>query len=558
MSGEAENLTVELRQQHQDALPDELPAGYYLENFEYLLAFVVERYASLLSHEELAFRDRFLSLDESAKKLFVRLLNRKGQFFRVDKLTYEEIPDVNGALCELAEHSFVRRVIPGIEDALHLCNRGELLGHPLVHEMPASTKKQALVECFLEAGVNPLEGLEIPVVEQLNQEICAVYRLLFFGNFHQDMTEFVLHELIAPFEAYELDSDSSLFGSRNVIDSLIELKVLSELSYELIEQDGNGDMLVQFAQALPDRPDEPILARRFDRIANRVARQLERLERPAEALQLYQRSFSAPSRERQARLLEKLGRIEDSLDLCEVIVASPENEEELEFGHHFGARHAKKHRSDREAFIKPIRDMPVEAIQVPRVNERVELSALEHYQALGHDAYYVENSLMRSLFGLCFWDIIYAPVKGAFFHPFQRGPADLYSPDFVAARRHLIEERFAELDTDLQVRVTQTLKQKFGTANQFVYWGLLEDALLDRCFNSIPREHLKRIFRRMLADLRNNTNGLPDLILFSGNSYQLIEIKGPGDKLQKNQTRWFQFFGQENIPATVVNVDYCP
>ncbi|MBL6692209.1 MAG: VRR-NUC domain-containing protein, partial [Pseudomonadales bacterium] len=32
--------------------------------------------------------------------------------------------------------------------------------------------------------------------------------------------------------------------------------------------------------------------------------------------------------------------------------------------------------------------------------------------------------------------------------------------------------------------------------------------------------------------------------------------KGPGDKLQKNQTRWFEFFRQENIPASVANVEY--
>ena len=91
--------------------------------------------------------------------------------------------------------------------------------------------------------------------------------------------------------------------------------------------------------------------------------------------------------------------------------------------------------------------------------------------------------------------------------------------------------------------------------------NLVKRALLDfQCatvlVNTIPGEHLCRIFRRMLADLRNNTNGLPDLILFSGNSYQLVEIKGPGDKLQKNQTRWFEFFRQENIPASVANVEY--
>ena len=85
---------------------------------------------------------------------------------------------------------------------------------------------------------------------------------------------------------------------------------------------------------------------------------------------------------------------------------------------------------------------------------------------------------------------------------------------------------------------------------------MLDDVLLSRCVNNIPVEHLQLIFRRMLNDLRNNTNGLPDLILFDDSEYRMIEIKGPGDKLQKNQTRWFNFFRREKIPATVVNVEY--
>ena len=53
--------------------------------------------------------------------------------------------------------------------------------------------------------------------------------------------------------------------------------------------------------------------------------------------------------------------------------------------------------------------------------------------------YYVENSLINSLFGLLCWPAIFAPLPGAFFHPFQRGPVDLLNDDFQQRRAELFE-----------------------------------------------------------------------------------------------------------------------
>ena len=48
--------------------------------------------------------------------------------------------------------------------------------------------------------------------------------------------------------------------------------------------------------------------------------------------------------------------------------------------------------------------------------------------------FYVENTLINGLFGLLCWRAIFSAIPGAFFHPFHRGPADLYSPDFHQRR----------------------------------------------------------------------------------------------------------------------------
>ena len=60
----------------------------------------------------------------------------------------------------------------------------------------------------------------------------------------------------------------------------------------------------------------------------------------------------------------------------------------------------------------------------------------------------------------------------------------------------------------------------------------------------------------MLRDLKQNCSGLPDLIIFENDAYRLLEIKGPGDKIQKNQERWFRYFARHAIPAELVNVEY--
>ena len=71
-------------------------------------------------------------------------------------------------------------------------------------------------------------------------------------------------------------------------------------------------------------------------------------------------------------------------------------------------------------------------------------------------------------------------------------------------------------------------------------------------------QHLKRIFERLLFDLKSNRSGLPDLIQFFPESrhYRMLEIKGPGDRIQDNQQRWLEYFLKHGIPAEVIYVSW--
>jgi len=90
-----------------------------------------------------------------------------------------------------------------------------------------------------------------------------------------------------------------------------------------------------------------------------------------------------------------------------------------------------------------------------------------------------------------------------------------------------------------------------------VVWPLLDEALLVLSLDRIPAVHLKAIFQRLLADLPRHRSGLPDLIRFPANgSYELVEVKGPGDRLQDHQTLWLHYFADQGIPARVCHVTW--
>ena len=539
-------------------MPDDLPEGYYLDNFTFLLDFVSRQYCHLLSEQEKQFYSTFQALTLDSRKLFVRLTNRKGPYFRLDKLNYPEVERLGDEIESLVAASLIVPTVPDLESAIRICSKAELLDLDACSEFPQSTKKQDLAEYLLSGQVNPVQALMIPVVELARTEELTVFKLLFFGNFHQDMTTFVMHELVAPFEQYEIDGNAALFRCREVIDELIVLRSLSDASYKLMETEGSEEDLLKLIEKLPARNIEPVLSRRYDRMVNQIGRHLERAGRIEEAVGVYCRAQATPARERQARILDRLGKPQAAMKLCSSIIEAPQNEEELEFAQTFGQRLSSKHGFASDvSFNLPVTKIKQTTIQVSRSHNSVEMCALAYFEDLGDECYYVENSLIRSLFGLCFWDIIYAPVSGAFFNPFQRGPVDLYTSDFVRSRRVLISDRFNELEKNGPLGLaTAIYREKQGVANPFVNWMSVDEQLMETALVKIPSQDLIRMFERLLIDLKNNSSGFPDLIVFDQNSYRMIEIKGPGDKLQKNQARWFRYFLEHSIPAALVNVEY--
>jgi hypothetical protein len=194
----------------------------------------------------------------------------------------------------------------------------------------------------------------------------------------------------------------------------------------------------------------------------------------------------------------------------------------------------------------------------------VEDAVLRFFQVRGVSAYHAENVLWVGLFGLAFWDIIFLSLPGCFFNRYQRGPRDLFLPEFRRRRSRLIDGRLECIESSplWADELLELYDRKHGIANDLVHWKLLPRELVEQSVNVIPRPHLVAILDRLSRNPGANRSGFPDLILFSAanvhdtRSYELVEVKGPGDQLQINQKRWLSYFTKHGIPHRVIRVQW--
>ncbi|MGL6162342.1 VRR-NUC domain-containing protein [Microbulbifer sp.] len=563
------------------AAPVELAPDYYLTNFRALVDFVMARYEPLLSDGERQFYTVFRVLDIDSQRLYVRLLSRKGvpspagALFRLGKLVYPEIDDLPRAAGRLVEAGLLRRnpELP-LGECLPLFSKAELLACSPT-PLPKTLKRQALELALLEQGADQAVLLHALLAAESLMAVQAAehfetFKLCFFGNLHQDPTDYVLRDLgLYRYEDYPLDRQHLPFQSRaQIIQHLRYYDCLEQLESTLC---AGPDTILALAGQLPTPAGEnkgegdgdAALHRRLDRLRLALARQLERLDELEAADQLYRRCTRPPARERRARIAVKRGDIDTGLALCREILATPHSEAERVFAESFGYRTAKRE-GHLPGWEPPARYRPpTQTAILPQAPERVELLAAVYLQGGSpcpqrDQCFYVENSLFNGVLGLFVWDIVFAPVPGAFFNPFQVAPSDFRTPDFYPLRRAAFEQRLAELDShSLAHRVWRHYREKQGIANPLVAWEALPEALLELALTRIPADHWRQLFQRLLSDIAHHRNGLPDLILFpAAGGYELVEVKGPGDRLQQNQLRWLAFFAEHQIPHRVLHVEW--
>lgn len=535
---------------------------YYLHNFQQVLAWLKLRYADVLSPEERSFIDDFSALAQPSQALLVRMIMRKGCHFRTSRLVYEEIGDTRAAVAPLVRLGWVDEQAPlTLEELFNLLQKAEIL-----HVFRAQIEQPKARKSDWLAALAPLfdeprslgqwcPDLEDGVCSLTVMALCDRLRLMFFGNLHQDWSEFVLADLgIFTYEKVEFRDDARALRSRDDVEGFLYLE-------DCRQHFENGAALEEVLVSIQAfASDNPWLQRRRAKLLFLLGQHCERLAEWPLAAAIYQACADPGARARLIRVFERSGDYPQALALAEAAALAPHNAAEQQQLLRLLPRLRRKlgGPATPRGGTQPTLRLD---LSLPRVDPA--LSVEFHVQAHLHEeqapVHYVENSLINSLFGLLCWPAIFAPLPGAFFHPFQRGPADLLSEDFHSRRAELFQACLAELDDG---RYAQTIRQryldKWGVQSPFVFWGALGEELLEQALACLPAEHLKHWFERLLQDIKANRAGMPDLIQFwpQQKTYRMIEVKGPGDRLQDNQLRWLEFCRQHQMPVAVCYVQW--
>jgi hypothetical protein len=534
---------------------------YYLENFRQALDWVARRYDDLLDEQERRFIEEFARLPEPSQGLLVRMIMRKGTLFRASKLEYAELGDTLLAVQPLLANGWVDgQAEISLEQLFGLLRKDELSVCFREQGVKASEKKAALL-----ARLQPQYPLTRPWAQWYPEctdplfslQVMAIsdrLRLLYFGNLYQDWSEFVLADLgVYRYEKVEFSLESRGINERADIDTCMRLHACRQA----LEEGAELSLLAQHACAIESH--NPWLQMRRAKLLFQLGQQAERLKDWPQALELYAACEYPGARSRHIRVLELNGDHAQAMALLEKVRAEPRSDAELQhlvrvlprlqraLGLPVERRRAAREVSRLDLSVVPQADLSVEQL--------IQL----HLHEGGAQVHYVENALINSLFGLLCWQAVFAPLPGAFFHPFHSGPSDLHSPDFYPRRVELFDACLAQLDSEAyKDTIREHFVSKAGLQSPFVYWGVLSAELLEQALYCLPAEHLRHWFRRLLLDIKANRAGMPDLIQFfpEQRSYRMIEVKGPGDRLQDNQLRWLDFCAEHGMPVVVCYVQW--
>ncbi|PLW69086.1 VRR-NUC domain-containing protein [Pseudohalioglobus lutimaris] len=527
-----------------------------------MLDTVEGQYGDLLLPEETGFLEAYRRLGFDAQCLYVRLISRVGPWFRELRLHYPELGAITPAVDDLLQAGLAEQAAGlSVEDLGGLCSVAEL---STLYATRAADKASLLqqisqVESSETGALDTLIAADCArVIAPAKTDVVNLLQLLFFGNRRQGLTDFVLSDLgVARYYPYALDRGQRLFPRRETLEAYLDCAACEDQWHVLLEQ-GDEKGIRELAVAMSCTAiRDPAVQHRWDRLYNRVARQLERMGESQLALTLYSLSQRHPARERSARLFEKVGAHSQAEQLCETIEAQPWCEDERDASRRILPRVRRKLYGGSTSRRRDQFDQFV--LSLPHSDVRVERQVAQKLSGDWQQVRYVENQLMTALFGLAFWEQIFAPVPGAFNNPYQSVPADMYEQDFAANRRELLDSRLAELSTlSLDVELPNRWRSYQGFQCRWVNWRVISEELVTNAAAVIPREHLLAIWQRILFDPRENRRGFPDLLALGSRpgDYQMIEVKGPGDTLQDSQKRWLRFFREQGIPAAVAHVQW--
>ena len=537
----------------------ELDTGYYLQHFNELLQFTVQHYQAVLSADSAAFIGDFHQLSHNARQLLVRMLNRKGSVFADTELHYAEIGACAPLLDELTQADFIAPLTaPDLADFWLRLSKDTLwqllqlaqaeLGQPL--GVKKSQTKPLLLGAALKLPVNWLALIgQLPqryVVLQRQDALSYIY-FLYFGRIETTLAAFTLRDLgirqtgqfKQQFKPRFTDASQAMLAYQ-----LAKAKpAIIALAKQLKQQPEQAQTILgQWLNELENWPvpdDAALVLKRSDR-CYQLGKLAEQYLLSDLAIAFYRHSNGFPANERLTRLYWQQDDTAQCRQYLQQLLDDPSCDEEWLFADDFYQRKfaASANKAKRSQLTQLLHDAPQVGIDELYLG-KAEQGLMAHYTAQGYSVFHGENNLWQALFGLWFWHELFEHPGSALHNPFERRPRNL-AGGFYQQFQADIEHKLTQLASPTATTtLLSALTAHYGKANSLFYWhsDLARQLLplLQYAPTSDGVSSLAAILRAMAQDYARHSSGYPDLLLIKDQQLQFIEVKAPGDKIQRHQ-----------------------
>jgi hypothetical protein len=529
--------------------------------------------------------ERWLTLPAEASSLYARLHGRQGGVFRLDKLSYTEVPDPGTAGAQLVSAGLARpRTQISLVRLVDCHTVSELKRACRALGLSAAGNRQNLVDRLCE----PRARRHLPgrCIQLRHRELFRRLLRIHLGTHRGDMSRIVMDAIgVQRFASYTPTGGPTLFADRRSLSAYES--ALGTLDDERTEEEWS-DIAPVVLSALESTPVQPLTRRKFcahriyDRAARRAVRAVERVSGPAAALPLYRRLLSAKTerpkavRLRIAMCLGKTGAAAQGAQICAEARGSAVCVPEDLALERTGARLARTSAQD-WAPLPTLDAAPERRWTLPLVSRHpprflssegplpVEAAVVAQLQAQGRLALHGESAPWTTLFSLLFHSALFAPIPGMLPSPMMAAPLDLRTTGFATRRPAIVAETLSRIRAgDAPQMILEVARIHLGEAIDGVHWGLLSVGELCSLAAEIGAAGLGRMMHHFVQDPRRAWSGMPDLLILPGQSpglpsgLLLAEIKSPGDQLRDNQRCWHHELLQAGLPVEVWRVEDGP
>ncbi len=525
----------------------ELSETYYWDHFSYILRYIDRHYLPLLQEREIVFLKDFSELPFAAQCLYLRLASRRSAYFRIEKLNYPEIGDLDNPLRILHSSGFLMEVTEGVE-SIFTKQECVILAKKKGIQVPSSATKEEAAA--LVSSPDLIAAFSTGIVAPIRMEVFAFLQFLFFGTRSRDLTDFVVKDLgHRAFVEVQEEDLKPYFQTREEAEQKWAISLWREWFYT--SSVSVDEMLASWrVHMLPLAESllEPSI-RAFEKACYALGRLLEREKAYGEALEVYEVSLTGASMERRVRVLQKMGEMEEAINWARVGLELCDSPSEIHFFEDFLAKQASK------KSIKQVTSSlkQAELIEIsPEYIGQVEAGVAAYFEAQGYYAAFTENQIWHNFLGLFAWDLIFAERKEGFHHPFQWAPSHYGKESFAGELPlHLLSDR-VELLALLRARAAENQ----GAMNPLVDWYSLDFDLMERFLNAMPTDGLAAIAHYMWTHLGTHVKGFPDLFIQKGDEYAFVEVKSPNDHLSAIQHFWHDFMRRNGVSIRLIRLKY--